>query len=113
MAQNRTTLAETEAHTDQPTMPDPALKRLDKLVGTWVLTGRALDSKEDNIKGRVIITWLPGGFFLEQRGEIEVMGVKMQTLEILGYDTDTKTFPSSVYSSMNGEVLPYEWDVQG
>jgi hypothetical protein len=28
--------------------PDPALRRLDGLVGTWKITGRTLDSKEDN-----------------------------------------------------------------
>jgi hypothetical protein len=35
--------------------PDPALKRLDKLVGTWEIKGRTLNSKEDNISGRVTI----------------------------------------------------------
>jgi hypothetical protein len=37
---------------DQPT-PDPALKRLERLVGTWELKGRTLDAKDDNISGRV------------------------------------------------------------
>jgi hypothetical protein len=31
--------------------PDPALKRLEKLVGTWELKGRTLNSTEDNITG--------------------------------------------------------------
>jgi hypothetical protein len=93
--------------------PDPALRRLDRLVGTWRLTGRTLNAQEDNISGRVTIKWLPGGFFLEQRGEMEVMGFKLQSLELIGYDPSTKAFSSYVYSSMGGTPLRYYWDVQG
>lgn len=78
----------------------------------WELTGRTLDSKEDNIKGWVKIEWMPGEFFLEQRGEIEMMGFTGQSLEVLGYDPSTNTFPSTVYSSLSGVPLPYGWDVQ-
>ncbi len=97
----------------QPHSPDPALKRLEVLVGTWMLTGRTLTSKEDNITGKVTIEWLPGGFFLQQRGEIEMLGQKFQSLEIVGYDPISQTFPSTVYSSMNGTPASYEWDIQG
>ena len=34
-------------------------------------------------------------------------------IEIIAYDPERKTFPSSVYSSMSGTVHSYEWDVQG
>lgn len=37
----------------------------------------------------------------------------MQSLEIIAYDPERKTFPASVYSSMSGTVLSYKWDVQG
>jgi len=97
----------------QPLQPDPAMKRLDKLVGTWNLTGRTLDSDSDNIKGWVTIEWLPGGHFLQLRGETEVMDMKVQSLEIIRYDPSTKKFPSTVYANLGGEPLPYEWDVQG
>lgn len=93
--------------------PDPALKRLEKLVGTWKITGRTLDSQEDNISGQVVIEWLPGGFFLQQRGEMSVMGFHMQSLEIIGYEPSTKAFSAYVYSSMSGTPLRYQWDVQG
>jgi len=93
--------------------PNPALKRLDKLVGTWRLSGRSLGSQEDDIRGQVTIAWLPGGYFMEQRGEIEVRGFKGQSLEIIGYDPATDTFPSTVYSSMDGAPAPYYWNVQG
>ena len=97
----------------QMSTPDPALKRLEKLVGTWSIKGRTLDSQDDNISGQVTIEWLPGGFFLQQRGEMEFMGSKIHSLEIVGYDPSTKAFFSNVYSNMAGVPAPYEWDVQG
>ncbi len=93
--------------------PDPALKRLEKLVGIWELRGRTLDSNEDNITGRTTIEWIMGGFFLELRGEMEFDNFKFQSLEILGYDPATNTFPATVYSSMDGMTHLYHWDVQG
>lgn len=113
MAQNHSTTIEASPALDQISRPHPATKRLEKLVGTWVLTGRTLDATEDNITGQVTIEWMPGGFFLEQRGEIEMMGFSVKTLEIVGYDPETDTFPSHVYSNMAGDPLPYKWDVQG
>lgn len=97
----------------QPPKPNPALKRLDKLIGTWSLKGRTLDSKVDNITGKIVIEWLPGGFFLQQRGEINFMGVQIHALEIIGYDEATNDFPSTVYGDMSGVPLAYRWDVQG
>ncbi|MGO8950951.1 MAG: DUF1579 family protein [Ktedonobacterales bacterium] len=93
--------------------PDPALRRLEKLVGTWRITGRTLDSEDENISGQVTIEWLLGGFFLQQRGEIGVGGLKVQSLEIVGYEPSTKAFPSYVYSSMDSVPRRYQWDVAG
>jgi Protein of unknown function (DUF1579) len=93
--------------------PDPALGRLEKLVGTWELKGRTLNAKEDNITGWTTFEWMPGGFFLKSVGEINFHGSGMQSLEIIAYDPERKTFLSSVYSSMSGIVLSYEWDVRG
>ncbi|MHB8626603.1 MAG: DUF1579 family protein [Aggregatilineales bacterium] len=113
MMQNHSTLPETNPQTEQPAKPHPALKRLDKLVGTWELKGHTLDSKEDNITGWTTFEWLPGGFFLQLRGELDFKGFKVQSLEVVGYDASTKDFPASVYSTMSGDPLPYRWDVQG
>lgn len=93
--------------------PHPALKRLDRLVGTWRMSGRTPDAQDDNISGRVTIAWMPGGFFLEQRGEIELGGFRVQSLEIVGYDPSTQAFASYVYSNLNGVPSRYHWDVQG
>ncbi|MDQ3005333.1 MAG: DUF1579 domain-containing protein [Chloroflexota bacterium] len=91
---------------DQAPEPDPALKRLDVLIGTWDLKGRTLDSDEDNISGWNTFEWLPGGFFLKSTGEINFKGALIQSLEIIGYDPESRTFPSNVYSNVDGKVLP-------
>jgi hypothetical protein len=96
----------------QKAQPSPALKRLEKLDGTWTVTGRTLDSAVDNIKGRVVINWLAGGFFLEQRGEMEFMGTRIESLEVVYHDPTVDTFPSTVYASISGTPLPYSWDVR-
>jgi hypothetical protein len=100
---------------EQPELPqpDPALKRLDRLVGRWTMEGGPVGSDEKNIKGETEFRWLPGGFFLEQRGHIDFMGLQIDSLELIGYDPETKTFPSTVYSNFSPEPLPYKWDVQG
>ena len=91
-------------------IPDPALKRLDKLVGTWDLKGRTLDSHEDNIFG-----WstLAGGFFLQSVCEITFQGFKIQSVEMISYDPSNDSFSSSVYTDFSGEVSHYHWDVRG
>jgi Protein of unknown function (DUF1579) len=102
----------TETNIQMP-VTDPALKRLEKLVGKWELKGRTLDSEEYNISGWTTFEWLLGGFFLQSVGEINFKGFIIKSLEIIAYDPKSKTFPSSVYSNMSGTVLSYVWDVQG
>lgn len=97
----------------QPPGPDPALKALERFVGTWEVRGRTLDSDEDNVSGRLIFEWLPGGFFLQQRVEIDFMGLDVRGLEVIGYDPSTGRFPSTVYSNLSGMPTPYEYDIQG
>jgi len=102
----------------KPTQPPPlgpnqALQRLERLVGIWDIKGRTLDSDVDDISGRMTCEWMLGGFFLKQSGEIKFKGFKMQSLELIGYDPASQTFPASVYSDMSGVVLPYHWNVQG
>lgn len=92
--------------------PDPALKRLEKFVGTWSIKGRTLDSKVDNVSARTTFEWLPGRFFLKQNFEADFMGMKIQSLEIIGYDPTSDTFPSLVYSNLAGVPIPYRYDVK-
>ena len=83
------------------TVPNPALQRLDLLVGTWKLTGRTPDAQEDDISGWTTFEWMLGGLFLKASGEINFKGLKVESLEIIGYDPGSDTFPSSVYSTMS------------
>jgi hypothetical protein len=85
-------MADNSTHSQIPT-PDPALKRLDRLVGTWSLEGHLRGSDEMNIKGQATFRWLPGGFFLEQHVKIDFMGLDINSLEFIGYDPETMTYP--------------------
>jgi hypothetical protein len=103
-------MADNEPQGQMPT-PDPALKRLDRFVGTWSMEGHLLGSTENNIKGRATYRWLPGGFFLEQRIQLDFMGLQIDSQELIGYDPETGTFPSTVFSNMSPAPLPYRWKV--
>jgi hypothetical protein len=97
----------------QPPGPDPALRKLDRFVGTWQIHGRTLGAEQDDVFGRLSFEWLPGGFFLQQRVEIDFQGLEIRGLEVIGYDPATGRFPSTVYSNLVGAPIPYEYDVQG
>ena len=106
-------MSEQDEAQQQMPQPDPALKRLDRLVGTWDMKGQTLDSDVENVTGRTTFEWLPGGFFLQQRAQFDFSGMKIDALELIGYDPETKTFPSTVYSGFSPVPLPYRWEVEG
>jgi hypothetical protein len=91
--------------------PDPALQRLDRFVGTWSMEGHLVGSDETTIRGEAGYRWLPGGFFLEQHVTMDFMGLEIDSLELIGYDPETGTFPSTVYSNLSPAPLPYRWEV--
>jgi hypothetical protein len=93
--------------------PDPALLKLEQFVGTWAMKGRTLDSDVDNVTARTTFEWLPGGHFLVQRFAADFMGMDIRSLEVIGYDPETETFPSTVYANMSGVPLPYRWIIDG
>lgn len=92
-------------------VPDPALERLERFVGTWALTGRTLGADQDNVSGTTTFEWLSGGFFFQQRITLDFAGLKIESLELIGYDPETDTFPSTVYSNLSPTPLPYRWEV--
>jgi Protein of unknown function (DUF1579) len=91
--------------------PDPALRRLDRFVGTWSMEGHLVGSDEITVRGETSFRWLPGGFFLEQKGHLNFMGLELESLELIGYDPDTGTFPSTVFANISATPLPYRWEV--
>jgi len=101
--------------TDDLNLPKPplALRRLDRLVGRWAMEGNRVGADEQDIRGETTFRWLPGGFFLEQHCELDFIGLRIDSLELIGYDPVTDTFPSTVFSNLSPAPLPYEWEVHG
>ena len=94
--------------------PDPALKALDPFVGEWSMRGHLVGSDEENILGRARYRWLEGGHFMQQDVEIDFAGaIQIKSHELIGYDPETGSFPSLVYSNLSPTPLPYRWEVQG
>lgn len=50
-------------------IPNPALKIFEKLIGKWELKGHTLDSKEDNITGWNTFERCPEDFFLNRKAK--------------------------------------------
>ncbi len=59
--------------------PYAGLKSLNKLVGTWNVSG-------PDIKGQVIFEWMEGGFFLIQHVGFVHTGRRIAGIEIIGYE---------------------------
>lgn len=92
-------------HTQAP-KPNPDLKSLDRLVGTWKVSGGA--------EGTVIYEWTPGGFFLFQH--VDLGGNK--GLEVIGHERKFGEEPSAdirsrYYGFSEGETLDYTHELKG
>jgi hypothetical protein len=113
------TIERNKSQEQSPPKPDPALQRLQPLVGTWKLTGHAVGSDENNIKGTTRFQWLHKdedagtGFYLQQDMEMDYAGKLIVAHELIGYNPKTDAFSSYVYQNMAPEPWPYEWDMRG
>ena len=100
---------------DQPPQPNPALKSLDVMVGTWDLKGREFGSGGE-IRGRLAFDWMEGGFYLVQRVDIEHADLKITGVEYIGYEESSQTLKSYFFSNhgpgpFGGVALEYVWEV--
>jgi hypothetical protein len=77
------------------------------------MEGHLVGSDETTIRGTAAYRWLPGGFFLEQHIQLDFMGLQIDSREMVGYDPETGTFPSTVFSNLSPVPLPYRWEVEG
>lgn len=93
--------------------PHPSLKALDKFVGKWSMSGHLVDDNKEILKGEATYEWLPGGFFLKQQVSMTFMGMPIESTELVGYDQETDSLKSFVYSNMSPVPLPYFWKVDG
>jgi hypothetical protein len=51
-------ISDYDAPAPQAPKPDPALKRLDRFVGTWRMEGHLVGPSENNIRGQASYRWL-------------------------------------------------------
>jgi hypothetical protein len=102
-----------DTQSQMPT-PNPKLKSLDPMVGTWKISGRTIGADADNITGEITIEWLPGGFFLKQTIRINFAGMfEPQGLELVGYNAEKDMLTSLAYSNMAPFPVPYSWEMKG
>jgi hypothetical protein len=95
-------------------MPNPDLKSLDRLVGTWDV----YDPKgAGGVKGRITYEWMEGGFFLIQHVDLDHDGQKIKGIEIIGHERTFGAEPgedikSRFYDTM-GNTLDYVYELEG
>ncbi|WP_405095433.1 hypothetical protein [Micromonospora sp. NBC_01412] len=89
--------------------PSAELKALDRLVGTWTVTGGA--------EGTVTYEWMEGAFFLLQRVALTQFGQPVTGLEVIG---NLRPFgePASVdvvsrFYDSTGNTLDYVYELTG
>jgi len=106
MAETIDEAREAAATTQAPTR-NPGLKALEKLVGTWKVSGET--------KGQLVYEWMEGGFFLIARGDTEQGGKRTKHVEIIGYDHEAGAEPANVLTSRlytdQGDTLSYTHEV--
>src|SRR5512147_221711 len=93
----------------QPATPNPDLKSLDRLVGTWQVSGGA--------QGQVTYEWLEGGFFLMQRYDLEMEGHPVKGIELIGHLKSFDGLPSEdiktrIYDNQ-GNTFDYVYELDG
>ena len=93
----------------QPPLPHPDLKNLDRLVGTWEMSG--------DVQGRVAFEWMEGGFFLIQRVDLGRPENRIEGIEIIGHERPFGAEPSeeikSRFYSNTGYTLDYVYELEG
>jgi hypothetical protein len=96
-------------YSEQPLTPNPDLKNLDRLVGTWKVSGGA--------QGQITYEWMEGGFFLIQHIDMESDGRKIKGIEIIGHVRLFGAEPSqdikSRYYGSTGETFDYVYELEG
>jgi hypothetical protein len=97
-----------QAHLQVPEQ-NPDLKGLDRLVGTWEVSGGA--------QGKATYEWMEGGFFLVQRVDLEQYGQRVKGIEIIGHERPFGAEPSqdikSRFYDNSGNTLDYVYELEG
>ena len=94
---------------EQP-KPNPDLKSLDRLIGTWKQSGE--------VDGEITYEWSEGGFFLIQRVDMIQYGNPIKGVEIIGHESTFGSEPSTeiesrFYSFLDGMTIDYVYEMEG
>ena len=89
--------------------PNPDLRSLDRLVGTWQVSGEA--------QGQIRYEWSEGGFFLMQHFDLVHGGRKIRGIEVIGHlhglvEDPGKEIRTRVYSFLDGLTLDYVYELE-
>ena len=89
--------------------PSPELRALDRLVGTWNVTGGA--------EGTVRYEWMPGRFFLVQHVDLTQFGEQVTGMEVIGnlrpFGEPTGADVVSRYYDSVGNTFDYVYELSG
>src|SRR5262245_8597629 len=94
--------------------PDPRLRSLDKMVGTWSLTHRAFETGEE-WHGQDTFEWMDGGFFLAFSHE--EFGTNVKGVMLIGYerrwgqDSPSNELIGHWFEGSTGNHFDYIWEV--
>lgn len=92
-----------------PQTPNPDLKSLEALMGTWQVSG--------GTQGQIRYEWMEGGFFLIQHIDMQSDGRPIKGLEIIGHLQIFGAEPSaeiwSRYYGSTGETFDYVYEMEG
>jgi len=83
-----------------------ALGSLDRLVGTWAISG------PDELTGEVRYEWMDGQGFLVQHVDLRQAGEHNRGVEYIGYDESSGELRSHFFGS-GGEILEYTYRIDG
>jgi len=93
----------------QNNQPTAELRALDRLVGTWAVTGGA--------EGTVRYEWMAGGFFLRQIVELTQFGEAVSGVEMIGnlrpFGEPAGTDVVSRYYDSQGNTFDYVYELTG
>jgi hypothetical protein len=93
----------------QPATPNPDMKSLDRLVGTWKGSG--------GTQGQVRYEWMEGKFFLIQHVDFSSADQVIKGMEIIGHLQPFGAEPSadikSRYYDSGGDTLDYVYEMEG
>lgn len=88
--------------TDKPS-PNPAIKSLERYVGTWRVTGAT-------ITGQIRYEWMEGGFFMLQHVDLVHDGNVIKGIEYIRYDPESGQLKSNYFDN-NGTYFEYVYEI--